>query len=192
MARRGSCRIIAGNWRGRNIWFDDAEGLRPTTSRVRETVFNWLQADLAGSYCLDCFAGSGVLGFEAVSRGAEHVWLLENNPVTVCNLKKNIVALAATNIVLQKVDAIRWLTQVQQQASPQTFNIVFLDPPYQAELLQQSCTLLAQSRLLCPGAKIYLEHALGGNIEVPQHWQLLKDKVAGQLVYKLYVNLPAE
>ena len=88
--KRGRCRIIGGRWRGRIVTFDDAEGLRPSTDRIRETVFNWLQPYLLQSVCLDVFAGSGVLGFEAISRGAEKVVFIEQNIKTVKKIKENI------------------------------------------------------------------------------------------------------
>ena len=108
--KQGECRIIAGKWRGRKISFDDAEGLRPTTDRIRETVFNWLQPFLNKSRCLDCFSGSGVLGFEALSRGAESVTFLEQNKKTADNLKQNIEVLGVKNAELHCVDALHWLS----------------------------------------------------------------------------------
>ena len=105
----GSCRIIGGNWRGRKIKFDDAEGLRPTTDRIRETVFNWLQPYLSQSVCLDLFAGSGVLGIEALSRGAAEVVLVEKNKTTASNIKKNLSQLKTSDAVVYNDDALGWL-----------------------------------------------------------------------------------
>ena len=115
VSKRGQCRIIAGKWRGRVLRFDDAEGLRPTTDRIRETVFNWLQAYLPHSHCLDCFAGSGVLGFEALSRGADKVVFIEQNKQTINNLKENASVLAIDDhkMVIKHQDALSWLRSVQ-------------------------------------------------------------------------------
>jgi len=188
VAKRGTCRIISGRWRGRKIHFDDAEGLRPTTDRVRETVFNWLQEDLPGSACLDVFAGSGALGFEAISRGAEQLLMLDNNPRTVANLKKNRDVLSAANIIIQKTDSLHWL-QHQIEMKSRSFDILFLDPPFQTTLLQQSCNLLAKSDILRRDAKIYIEHALNDSIVIPPLWYCLKNAQAGQVAYKLFVQV---
>ena len=187
MSRRDSCRIIAGKWRGRKIQFQDAEGLRPTTDRIRETLFNWLQPELAGSCCLDCFAGSGALGFEAASRGAAQVLMLEKNPQTVRFLQANKQVLSATMVKLYKTDSLQWLAAVSEKADKPACNIVFLDPPYQSNLLQKSCSLLVRSTLLQPDTRIYLEHARTDTLTLPDSWQCLKSKTAGQVVYKLFL-----
>ncbi len=192
MAKRGTCRLIAGRWRGRLVHFDEADGLRPTTDRIRETVFNWLQHEIAGSHCLDCFAGSGAMGFEALSRGAETVVLLDNHPRTITNLKSNAATLSSGDsrseaIRIEKTDTLRWLKQHRQGEQP-VFDVVFIDPPYQAKLLSQTCNLLAQSDLIREQSKIYLEHQLGDSIKLPEDWQCLKSKVAGQVAYHLYVK----
>ncbi|WP_426992024.1 RsmD family RNA methyltransferase [Methylomonas sp. CM2] len=97
-------RIIGGQWRGRQILFEDAPGLRPTPSRIRETLFNWLQLDVAGSRCLDLYAGSGALGFEAASRGAKEVWQVENHPNACRWIRDNAGTLAASSINLVERD----------------------------------------------------------------------------------------
>jgi len=182
---QGRCRIIGGQWRGRKINFDEAQGLRPTTDRIRETVFNWLQADVAGSVCLDLFAGSGALGFEAASRGASRVVMLDNNRRTVINLEQNLTRLKAENISLYQADGLQWLAQEHRELV-QSVDIVFLDPPFHTPLLQQSCQSLAQSGLLSPEAKIYIEHALNDTITYPSSWCCLKTKAAGQVAYKMF------
>ena len=123
-------RIIGGAWRSRVIEFPDAEGLRPTANRARETLFNWLGQTLHGKRCLDLFAGSGALGFEAASRGAAEVVMLENNRATVDALKTNQQKLAATSCRVVAVDAQKFLDQAQQK-----FDIVFVDPPFASELM---------------------------------------------------------
>ncbi len=178
---RGQCRIIAGKWRGRKISFDDAEGLRPTTDRIRETVFNWLQPFLAKSHCLDCFAGSGTLGFEALSRGAGSVVFLEKNKKTISDLKGNIAALEIEAAELYCVDALQWLTLQHEKK----FDIVFLDPPFATDLLEKTCVLLSQNDCLADDAIIYLEHNVDSKIDLPESWVSLKKKKAGQVVYQL-------
>lgn len=181
----GTCRIIGGRWRGRKITFDDAEGLRPTTDRIRETVFNWLQPFVNQSCCLDLFAGSGVLGFEALSRAAGEVVFVEQNKNTVKNLKQNAAALGANNLSILQRDAVRWL---QAGNMPQKFNLVFLDPPFQSDLLTNISTLLSNSGCLAADAIIYVEHNNESDIVLPANWQLFKEKKAGQVAYKLFEN----
>ena len=187
--KSGSCRIIGGKWRGRKITFDDAAGLRPTTDRIRETVFNWLQPYIYQSFCLDCFAGSGVLGFEALSRGADKVVFIEQNIKTVKRLKDNISTLNASGASVFHQDALIWLrpTQQQQEQVKQKFNLVFLDPPFHSNLLEKSCVLLNSSGVLAEDAIIYVEHAVATDVALPGNWFCLKQKTAGQVAYKLFV-----
>ena len=185
----GSCRIIGGKWRGRKITFDDAEGLRPTTDRIRETVFNWLQSCIYQSVCLDVFAGSGVLGFEALSRGADKVVFIEKNKKTVNRLKDNISTLNASGASVFHQDALIWLRSTQQQQEQQVkqkFNLVFLDPPFHSDLLVKASALLVSSGCLTEDAIIYVEHNVDANIVIPENWFCLKEKKAGQVAYKLY------
>ncbi len=183
--KTGSCRIIGGKWRGRKIKFDDAEGLRPTTDRIRETVFNWLQAYIHQSRCLDVFAGSGVLGFEALSRGAQKVVFVELNSKTVATLKQNISMFGAANASIFHQDAVHWL---QSLPSEQKFDLVFLDPPFHSDLLKKAAALLVSSGRLAEDAIIYVEHSTDTDIEVPENWVCLKQKTAGQVAYKLFEN----
>jgi 16S rRNA (guanine966-N2)-methyltransferase len=189
--KRGQCRIIAGKWRGRNIKFEDAEGLRPTTDRIRETVFNWLQPYIRQSHCLDCFAGSGVLGFEALSRGADEVVFIEQNIKTVKSLKDNARLLGANNAVIHHADALDWLQSIStdenlKQRLNGQFDLVFLDPPFHSDLLTKCCVLLAGSGCLAEDAIIYVEHAVDANVVLPDNWFCLKQKKSGQVAYKLF------
>ncbi len=179
----GSCRIIGGNWRGRKIKFDDVDGLRPTTDRIRETVFNWLQPYLNQSVCLDLFAGSGVLGLEALSRGAAEVDLVEKNKTAASNIKKNLVQLKTSNAVVFNGDALGW---VNASAKKQRFNLVFLDPPFHTDLLEKSTLALNGSGILADDAIIYVEHNISEKFIAPENWLCLKDKCAGQVSYKLF------
>ena len=189
----GSVRIIGGKWRSRMIRFDDAEGLRPTTDRIRETVFNWLQPYIHQSRCLDLFAGSGVLGFEALSRGASELVFIEKNKKTTNRLRDNISRLKAENATVYNQDALAWLQSARaEKHCKERFDLVFLDPPFHAGLLTQSCMLLDSSGCLAEDAIIYAEHNTGTDIEVPENWLALKEKTAGQVVYRLFENRPVE
>lgn len=184
---RGTCRIIGGKWRGRNVTFDDAEGLRPTTDRIRETVFNWLQPYIYQSRCLDCFAGSGVLGFEALSRGASEVVFLDNNRKTVNNIKRNSDRLDAVARVIHHGNALSWLQSAAlDPCLTQYYDLVFLDPPFHSNLLEKTSVLLAGSGILTADALIYVEHAIDADVSMPDNWFCLKQKAAGQVAYKLY------
>lgn len=187
VTKRGHCRIIAGKWRGRIIRFEDAEGLRPTTDRIRETVFNWLQPYLSKSACLDGFAGSGVLGFEALSRGAVSVVFVENNRSTVKNLYVSAAQLRDGSVAIVQADFLSWLA-VQDAAttSDKTYDLVFLDPPFHTGLMQKSVMSLATSRCLAADAIIYIEQAVDEVVVLPDNWLCLKEKKSGQVIYKLY------
>jgi len=168
-------RIIGGRWRGRKLSFPDALGLRPTGDRLRETLFNWLQVHLPERRCLDLFAGSGALGFEAASRAAAEVVLVEANPQVVRSL--------AANIELLKADQIRLVSGKAQsylQQPPEPFDLVFLDPPFADDVLPDIFSLLEQG-WLAEGALIYIEQPLRTELVFPAGWQILKEKQAGQV-----------
>jgi 16S rRNA (guanine966-N2)-methyltransferase len=148
-------RIIAGNWRGRRLPVVDLPGLRPTGDRVKETLFNWLQADIRGSRCLDLFAGSGGLGLEAASRGADAVIMLEKNPLAVKQLQENSKLLGAGNVEIRQVDTLCWLEAAV--ASP--FDVVFLDPPFESEWQTPVIEALLLNNLLTAGGLVYVESA---------------------------------
>jgi len=187
----GSCRIIGGKWRGRIIKFDPAEGLRPTTDRIRETVFNWLQPYIYQCRCLDVFAGSGALGFEALSRGAQHAVFIEQNIKTVKRLEDNIRTLAIDNASVYHQDALGWLQTTEAVIGEgDKFDLVFLDPPFNSDLLAKSCKLLDTSGCLAEDAIIYVEHNIDTAIEIPENWVVLKEKKAGQVVYRLFESRP--
>jgi 16S rRNA (guanine966-N2)-methyltransferase len=187
----GVCRIIGGKWRGRRIKFDAADGLRPTTDRIRETVFNWLQPYIYHCRCLDVFAGSGVLGFEALSRGAQYAAFIEQNKKTVERLKDNIRTLAIENASVYHHDALSWLQSAEAVIREgDKFDLVFLDPPFDSDLLAKSCKLLSTSGCLAEDAIIYVEHNRDTAIELPENWVALKEKKAGQVAYRLFQNSP--
>jgi len=180
-AATGQIRIIAGKHRGRKLPVLMAEGLRPTTDRVKETVFNWLMPYINQADCLDCFAGSGGLGFEALSRGAKQVTLVELNKNAAKQLQANKQLLKADNLTVITSDALLFL----KQETTQCFDLIFLDPPFRQDLVSQSATLLNQG-WLNDKALIYVEMEAESKQLLPNNWQLLKEKVAGQVAYRLY------
>ncbi|GHA10099.1 ribosomal RNA small subunit methyltransferase D [Arenicella chitinivorans] len=177
-------RIIAGQWRGRRLPVLTHEGLRPTTDRVRETLFNWLMHDLAGARCLDLFAGSGVLGLEALSRGAEHAVFVESDKRVAAQLVSNLRELSAQQRgQVQCMDALVYLRS--RPATP--LDVVFVDPPYQSQLLEQVIQLLHDNGWLSERAVVYLERsARDALVKVPETWTLHREGRAGQVAYRLY------
>ena len=183
---RGQLRIIAGSWRGRKLSFPDREELRPTTDRVRETIFNWLQMDLPGSRCLDLFAGSGALGFEAASRGAARVVMVEKDNETVKMLVSNIDLLSAAQVQVAGNDVIDFLKNCDFM-----FDVVFLDPPYRLDVIAQCCQLLEGKQCLSDHAKIVIECDASKDLTgLPDNWQCQKSKTAGQAGYHLFTREP--
>ncbi|TAJ03216.1 16S rRNA (guanine(966)-N(2))-methyltransferase [Pectobacterium versatile] len=180
----GQIRIIGGQWRGRKLPVPDSPGLRPTTDRVRETLFNWLAPVIQQARCLDCFAGSGALGLEALSRYAAHATLLEMERAVAQQLTQNLALLRAENAEVVNTDALSWL------AKPGTpFDVVFLDPPFRKELLNNTLALLEQQGWLAPDAWIYVEtEAENAQLTIPENWQLHREKIAGQVAYRLYIR----
>lgn len=174
-------RIIGGRWRGVPITFPPHATLRPSPDRVRETLFNWLQPVIADALCLDLFAGSGALGIEALSRGASHVVFVESEPRTGRHLEETLRRLGAAQAEVEIGDALKYL-----DGTPERFNVVFLDPPYAAGLLQEVCDKLALRGWLAAQAFIYLEcPADQGLPTLPAGWSVRRAKRAGQVGYHL-------
>ena len=176
-------RIIGGLWRGRKLSFPDVDGLRPTGDRLRETLFNWLAPEIQGAHCLDVFAGSGALGLEALSRGAQTSLLLEKHAAAAQQLRANLQLLQAGNGRVEQVDSLQWLSQ---QSPPHAFNIVFIDPPFAHDLWDKVAAALEDGNWLADDAVIYLEAPRDAPLQLPAHWQLHRDKQAGQVSYRLY------
>jgi len=182
-AGRNRVRIIGGDWRSRVLTFADVPDLRPTPDRVRETLFNWLQATIVGARCLDLFAGSGALGFEALSRGATRVVALELDPNAAAAIRANAETLNTGKLELVQKSAPLWL---QANTSAVQFDVVFVDPPYQAGLYQPCLELLQQQKWLAPGALLYVEADQSlDTLGLPQDWELVKHKRAGGVHFGL-------
>jgi 16S rRNA (guanine966-N2)-methyltransferase len=177
-------RIIGGTWRGRRFRFADVPEIRPTPDRVRETLFNWLGSRVVGARCLDLFAGSGALGLEALSRGAESAVLVEQNAVVTRSLTELIATLDAKGARVEREDALRFLAR---GATP--FDIVFLDPPFAAGLLSKSAEMLESRGWLVPDALIYVESSAREPLPpLPASWRELKAKQAGEVGYHLFAR----
>jgi len=173
-------RIIAGTWRGRRLSFEPVPGLRPTPDRVRETLFNWLSPVIRGARCLDLYAGSGALGIEAASRGAAEVVLVDSDPQVVTVLRRQVETLGARQVRVVQADVLQWLAGMAS-----AFDIVFLDPPFRTNLLASCMQQLEQHGWLADQALVYLEAEKGLDIVLPDNWELLRSKTAGQVGYHL-------
>ena len=179
----GQVRIVGGNWRGRKLHFPHTPSLRPTPDRVRETLFNWLQFEIAGRRCLDLFAGSGALGFEALSRGAAEVVFVEDDPAAAEAIRDSLRRLGCERARIEPRDAFSFL-RCGSGGAP--FDVVFVDPPYDERWLSRACTELEAGGWLAPGAFVYLEDEAGrGAPDLPAGWVLLRSKKAGDVGYHL-------
>ena len=186
---KSQCRIIGGQWRGRKLAIVDVEGLRPTGDRIRETLFNWLQQDIVDARCLDCFAGTGALSFEALSRGAASVVLLEQHPKAAANLREHTQLLGVTESQCDVIqtDALAWLEN--KSLGLASIDIVFIDPPFSQNLWQPCFAALEATKCLAEDAWIYIEMPKAREINPPSTWQLHREKFAGDVHYCLYQKL---
>ena len=177
---RGRLRIIGGQWKRHTLHFNGGADLRPTPDAIREKLFNWLTPVIEGACCLDLFCGSGALGFEAASRGATLVILVDNNRQSCEEINKNRVRLGAQQIRVYCEDALEWLA-----SSNQAFDIVFLDPPYNSDLARRSIARL-QAHQLAPGTMVYVETERRLKLAYPKNWEELRSGHAGQVSCRLF------
>lgn len=182
----GSVRIIGGQWRGRKLSIIEADGLRPSSDRIRETLFNWLAPYLGGRNCLDLFAGTGVLGFEALSRGAAHVDFVETQIPVFKALNANIAHLSAKATVKNEA-ANTFLQRAANNANAKKYDIVFIDPPFAENLLEQTIQQLVASECLEEGALVYVECGIKQAFNPPADWVLRKEKQTKQVASRLFV-----
>lgn len=186
-AGTGELRIIGGDWRSRKLRFPDAGGVRPTPARTRETLFNWLAFHLAGSDCLDLFAGSGALGLEALSRGAGRVSLVDHTPALAKALRDNLRLLKSDGGEVICSDVESYL----RQRNRPPFDIVFMDPPFRQGWLEKLFPLLDEQTWVKPGGWVYMEHESElPTPAVPPSWRLHRQKSAGQVTYSLFRLTP--
>lgn len=182
--QKGQVRIIGGKWRGRMLHFPAHSSLRPTTDRVRETLFNWLMHDIPGLNCLDLFAGSGALGFEALSRGAASVTFVDESQDVVRYLRQqaDVFEVENAHFIHARVPA-NWI-QFNTR-----FDVVFLDPPFQKELVLPCGEWLESMNALSENALIYVEIAAQQKIfPVPANWRMLKEQHAGNVRFALFLR----
>lgn len=179
----GFIRLISGQWRGKKLPVKDKQGLRPTTDRTKETLFNWLMHDIRNANCLDCFSGSGSLGFEALSRYSQYCTFLELDKQVANQLQTNINTLKVDNAKVIQGDSLKYLTQ------PATlqYDVVFVDPPFNLGLAQPCIEQLESNGHLADQSLIYIEieNSLT-DLQIPDNWSLLKEKVSGQVRYQLF------
>ena len=173
-------RINGGVWRSRLLKFPDVEGLRPTPERVRQAVFNWLGQDLSGKICLDLFAGTGAFGFEALSRNAKNVVMVENSRLALQALTLNQTLLNANNCQIFFIDAFKFLSE-----NKQLFDIIFCDPPFNKELIIQLLPVLNQN--LSKNGFLYIEAEYA--IKSDASWQVIKQNKAGNVYYHLLTSI---
>jgi 16S rRNA (guanine966-N2)-methyltransferase len=177
----GRIRIIGGNLRNSRLNVPDLPGLRPTPERVRETLFNWLMPTMAGVRALDLCAGTGALGIEALSRGAEAVQFVEPDASAADALRGNLSRLKARGGEVAGLDAARFL-----QRTPQPFGLVFLDPPFASQLWATLAQKLEEGGWLAVSAQIYVESPRGQVPVLPTNWMLHREGQAGEVRYALY------
>lgn len=181
MSAQSSIRIIGGKWRSRKVSFETKDFLRPTPDRVRETLFNWLSPYIVGTVCLDLFAGSGVLGLEAISRGAGQVYALDSDRGNVTQIEKNKELLEANELMVLNKNVMEWL-----QAKPIPADIIFVDPPYKLNLLHPALHLLENNGWVNPEGFIYFEHDKPiEETSLPAAWAIWRKSKAGNVYYYL-------
>lgn len=181
-----SLRIIGGTWRSRRLQFIDSPKIRPTPDRVRETLFNWLANDIKGAICLDLFAGSGALGFEAISRGADQVMLVDEDARIAAMLSEQKELFNAQEIDIKNQNALTYLQNANQQ-----YDLIFLDPPFASGLLEKVIPVILKEKLLNANGLIYVESAVQQkstqNLAILlETLYCIREKVSGEVRYALY------
>jgi 16S rRNA (guanine966-N2)-methyltransferase len=174
-------RIIAGRLRGSKLEVVDRPGLRPTPDRVRETLFNWLAPRIEGARCLDLYAGSGALGIEAISRGAARAVLVERDPDVAARLRAAVTRLGVSGAEVVVADARAYLA-----GPPVPMDVVFVDPPFEADLWADALARLEAGGWLAPGARVHVEAPAGREIPAPPRWRVLREGRAGAVRHVLY------
>lgn len=191
MQKKGQVRIIGGLWRGRKLNFPAIPDLRPTPNRIRETLFNWLAPSLADAHCLDLFAGSGALGFEALSRHAKSVTFVEQSLILVDYLKNQIKQLdieAKTELYHARFP---FDSRQVFKTKKIKFNLVFLDPPFHQNIVGAACAWLLKEDLIADESTIYIETESSiENLLLPENWWIKQHKIAGHVQYGLIKTSP--
>ncbi|WP_367674636.1 16S rRNA (guanine(966)-N(2))-methyltransferase RsmD [Buchnera aphidicola] len=180
--KKNSTKIISGYLKGQIINIVQSNKLKPTLHRIRETLFNWVSNKVHNAKCLDCFAGSGSISIEAISRYAKYVVSLEKNYYIIRHLKKNITRLNIKNIHIIHTNTLMWLKKNQYQ-----YDIIFIDPPYHANILQKTIYLINKNNLLKKNGYIYIETYKKNNIQYPPNWTLYKNKNTKNINFSIYL-----
>ena len=176
-----SLRIIGGKWRGRKVSFADRQEIRPTGDRLRETLFNWLMHEMPGASCLDLFAGSGVLGIEALSRDAASVTFVEKDPISARQIKQNLADLGDVPGTVECKDALSWL---QTTPPAVTFDFIFLDPPFAAGMIKPALAAILDQHLC--NKMVYIEtNNITDFDDLPDSWTIHRQKQTGDIYYGL-------
>ncbi|MGH1537822.1 MAG: 16S rRNA (guanine(966)-N(2))-methyltransferase RsmD [Gammaproteobacteria bacterium] len=184
MAKRNSLRIVGGDWRSRRIQFIDSAKIRPTPDRVRETLFNWLAAEVRGAKCLDLFAGSGALGFEAMSRGAQQAVLVEADTRIAATLVEQRDLFNAEGMEIRNQNALSYLQKVSQK-----FDLIFLDPPFASDLLEQVVSIILDHQLISDNGLLYIESpSQQEGLMSLESLTCMREKITGEVRYALYKN----
>ncbi|AYN24477.1 16S rRNA (guanine(966)-N(2))-methyltransferase RsmD [Buchnera aphidicola] len=182
LKNNGKIHIISGKLKGKKILIKNNLNIRPTTNRIRETLFNWLSKHIQNARCLDCFAGSGALGIEALSRDAKFVTLLEIEKKTIILLKDNIKRLNISNLEVIHTNALNWLKK-----NKQPYDIIFIDPPYNQKLIDQTIFLLEKKKWVKKKSLIYIEQEKKNSFIISKNWTLYKKKTTNRIACYLYV-----
>jgi 16S rRNA (guanine966-N2)-methyltransferase len=180
--KNNSVRIIGGNWRGRRLTVADVPGLRPSGDRCRETLFNWLQPWIPAADCADLFAGTGVLGFEAASRGAASVLMIEKHPQAQEVLRQSIEQLQAVQVNLQSGGAMSMIDEFK----PECFDIVFVDPPFDSNLAGLVLERLDKTACVRRGGFVYVESPANKPVAPPPGWRVWRDQQLGEVRMQLF------
>lgn len=180
--KQGKVRIIGGRLRGSRLGVAERPGLRPSSDRVRETLFNWLQERIMGRRCLDLFAGTGALGFEAASRGAAQVLMVERDRELAAQLRSDVARLNAPEVRVECADALKLLARRPES----TFDLVFIDPPFADGLHARVLRALQANCWLADEARVYVEAPLTQAPVMPPGWQLLREGRTREVAFALY------
>ncbi|QCI18596.1 16S rRNA (guanine(966)-N(2))-methyltransferase RsmD [Buchnera aphidicola] len=180
--KKGKVYIISGALKGRKLSFQNDSKIRPTTNRIRETLFNWLSKYIENASCLDCFAGSGALALEAISRNAKFVTLLEIEKNNIIYLKQNVKKLNIYNIEIIHTNTLNWLKKPKK-----TYDIIFIDPPYNAKLIEKTIVLLEKKKWIKNQSMIYIETKKNEFVTISNHFTLYKKKITRHIACYLYI-----
>ena len=181
--KKGEIRIIGGKWKGKKIYFDLNDDLRPTPDRAKETLFNWLGQDLNKKYCLDLFSGTGALGLEAFSRGAQKVTFVEKNKEYLQKIKKVFLEMnEKADCDFFCAECLEW---IQNNSSETKYDLIFIDPPFNKNLIHDLLATILEKELLSKNGQIYFEFEKKLNLEIPESLTLKKKKSLGKKSYLL-------